>query len=107
MQQIAKSAVNAATEPEPGVKVPELAPALTVIGPLNTTGAPSAVSVTFVFAGDPAITIPGVAVTTSDVRSFSALPAKARAYAKRIAELTGARLSIVSVGPSRAQTISV
>jgi len=51
--------------------------------------------------------LPGWQTSTSDVRSFSGLPPRARAYAKRIAELTGARLSIVSVGPSRAQTISV
>jgi len=35
------------------------------------------------------------------------LPAKARAYLKAIAELTGAKLGIVSVGPSRDQTIFV
>ena len=33
------------------------------------------------------------------------LPNEARAYVKKIAELTGARLSIVSVGPSRGQTL--
>ena len=41
----------------------------------------------------------------SSVRKFSGLPLAARSYVKRIAELTGARLSIVSVGPTRAQTI--
>jgi adenylosuccinate synthase len=53
------------------------------------------------------IEFPGWRASTSDARTFSALPANARAYATRIAELTGARLSIVSVGPGRAQTISL
>jgi adenylosuccinate synthase len=51
--------------------------------------------------------LPGWRTSTSDARSFRALPANARAYAQKIAELTGSRLSIVSVGPSRAQTISL
>src|ERR1700737_2736116 len=42
--------------------------------------------------------------TTSD-RKFSQLPVEARRYVKRISELTGARLSMISVGPSRIQTI--
>ncbi|HXX40683.1 MAG TPA: adenylosuccinate synthase [Chthoniobacterales bacterium] len=41
----------------------------------------------------------------SSVRKFSELPLAARNYVKRIAALTGARLAIVSVGPTRAQTI--
>jgi adenylosuccinate synthase len=36
---------------------------------------------------------------------MSDLPAAARRYVKYIAELTGARLSILSVGPARSQTI--
>ncbi len=44
---------------------------------------------------------------TDQARSWKALPAKARAYLKAIAELTGAKLAIVSVGPSRDQTIFV
>lgn len=39
------------------------------------------------------------------IRSWNKMPAKARAYLKAIAELTGARLSIVSVGPDREQTM--
>jgi adenylosuccinate synthase len=42
---------------------------------------------------------------TTACRSWKALPAKARAYLKAIAELTGARLAIASVGPAREQTI--
>jgi adenylosuccinate synthase len=39
------------------------------------------------------------------IRSWSKMPAKAKTYLKAIAELTGARLSIVSVGPGREQTM--
>ncbi len=42
---------------------------------------------------------------TQGARKFSALPKNARAYLKRISELTGAKLAIVSVGPTRAETI--
>jgi adenylosuccinate synthase len=42
---------------------------------------------------------------THRARKFSDLPARARVYVKRISELTGARLSMISVGPERAQTI--
>jgi len=44
---------------------------------------------------------------TNKVRRWKDLPAKARAYLKAIAEFTGAELSLVSVGPSRDQTIKV
>jgi len=44
---------------------------------------------------------------TSKVRTWKGLPPKARMYLKAIAELTGARLSIASVGPAREQTIFV
>ncbi|MCX8091945.1 MAG: adenylosuccinate synthase [Verrucomicrobiae bacterium] len=44
---------------------------------------------------------------TSGARRWKDLPAKARAYLRAIAELTGARLSLVSVGPGREQTIFV
>ena len=42
---------------------------------------------------------------TGTARKFSELPKLARDYVRRISVLTGARLSIVSVGPTRAQTI--
>ena len=42
---------------------------------------------------------------TDKAKKFAQLPAAARSYARKIAELTGAKLSIVSVGPSRGQTI--
>ena len=44
---------------------------------------------------------------TSDVRHFKKLPVAAQKYLKALAELTGARLRIVSVGAQRAQTFSV
>jgi adenylosuccinate synthase len=44
---------------------------------------------------------------TSRAKTWKQLPPKARAYLKAIAELTGAKLAIASVGPSRDQTIFV
>jgi adenylosuccinate synthase len=51
------------------------------------------------------IEMPGWLKSTEKAKKFSDLPVKARAYVKKIAELTGAKLSIVSIGPARAQTI--
>jgi len=42
---------------------------------------------------------------TSEAKKWSDLPPKARDYLKAIADLTGAKLSIASVGPGRDQTI--
>jgi adenylosuccinate synthase len=44
---------------------------------------------------------------TSKARTWKQLPARARSYLKAIAELSGARLFIASVGPAREQTIFV
>jgi len=44
---------------------------------------------------------------TSKAKSWKQLPPKARAYLKAIAELSGAKLAIASVGPAREQTIFV
>jgi adenylosuccinate synthase len=44
---------------------------------------------------------------TNQCKTWKQLPARARAYLKAIAELTGARLFIASVGPGREQTIFV
>jgi len=49
-------------------------------------------------------TVPGWNTSTSEVKTFAELPLAAQNYLHRIAALTGARLSIASVGPSRAQT---
>jgi adenylosuccinate synthase len=43
----------------------------------------------------------------SAIREFKKLPAATRTYLKALAELTGARLRIVSVGPQREQTFEV
>jgi adenylosuccinate synthase len=48
--------------------------------------------------------IPGWKKPTTSVRSFSKLPKEAQRYLKRITELTGAKLRIVSVGAKRAET---
>ena len=44
---------------------------------------------------------------THTARTWKQLPAKARAYLKGMQDLIGAKISIVSVGPARAQTIMV
>lgn len=51
------------------------------------------------------IDVPGWNKPTDQARKFSDLPPRARDYVKLLAELTGARLAIVSIGPARAQTI--
>ncbi|MDB6068269.1 MAG: purA [Pedosphaera sp.] len=48
---------------------------------------------------------PGWREETHNVREWKKLPTKARAYLKAIADLTGAKLAIASVGPAREQTI--
>ncbi|MBI5687579.1 MAG: adenylosuccinate synthase [Verrucomicrobia bacterium] len=41
-----------------------------------------------------------------EVKTYGELPAKARAYVEKIAELTGAKLAIASIGPRREQTLT-
>jgi adenylosuccinate synthase len=50
---------------------------------------------------------PGWRTSTTAARKWKDLPPKARSYLKAIAELSGARLAIASVGPGREQTIFV
>ena len=50
---------------------------------------------------------PGWQKPTSDIREFKKMPVAAQRYLKALAELTGARLRIVSVGAQREQTFSV
>jgi adenylosuccinate synthase len=50
---------------------------------------------------------PGWRTPTHQARKWKDLPPKARSYLKALAELTGAKLSIASVGPGREQTIFV
>jgi adenylosuccinate synthase len=49
--------------------------------------------------------VPGWTKSTTSAKKLSQLPQSARNYVKRLGELTGAKVSIVSVGPTRAQTI--
>jgi adenylosuccinate synthase len=48
---------------------------------------------------------PGWKTATQSARRFSELPSAAKKYVRAIAELTGAPLRIVSVGPTRTETI--
>ncbi len=48
---------------------------------------------------------PGWKAPTTKARKWKDLPPKARSYLKALAELTGARLTIASVGPGREQTV--
>jgi adenylosuccinate synthase len=50
---------------------------------------------------------PGWRTPTDKARQWKELPARTRSYLKAIAELTGAKLAIASVGPGREQTIFV
>ncbi len=52
-------------------------------------------------------TFPGWKESTQKAKKFSQLPKAARDYVKKISELTGARLKMVSVGPERNQTIAL
>ncbi|HEX78081.1 MAG TPA: adenylosuccinate synthase [Dehalococcoidia bacterium] len=51
--------------------------------------------------------LPGWEAPTDHVRRFEDLPPQAQAYVRRIEELMGCPISIVSVGPRREQTIRV
>ncbi len=50
-------------------------------------------------------TLPGWKVDVTKARKLSDLPANARRYVDRLAELLGVRVSVISVGPDREQTI--
>jgi adenylosuccinate synthase len=51
------------------------------------------------------IKLPGWKTPTHEAKKFSDLPRNAQAYLRKIAELSGAKLTIASVGPNRDQTI--
>lgn len=51
--------------------------------------------------------MPGWKKSTENARKFSELPVNARNYLLKISELTGAKLTIASVGPNRDQTIVI
>ena len=52
-------------------------------------------------------TLPGWKEEVTDCRSFDRLPANAQAYLRRVSELVGQPIEMVSVGPERDQTIIV
>ncbi|MCM8533566.1 MAG: adenylosuccinate synthetase, partial [Lentisphaeraceae bacterium] len=52
-------------------------------------------------------TMPGWQAPTTEARSMDELPEAARNYLARVAELCGAKISIVSVGPGREATFQV
>jgi adenylosuccinate synthase len=49
--------------------------------------------------------VPGWNKSTGSTKKFSQLPPAARDYVKYISKLTGAKLSMISVGPTRGETI--
>ncbi|MFK7988683.1 MAG: adenylosuccinate synthase [Sandaracinaceae bacterium] len=51
--------------------------------------------------------LPGFSEDVTKARSIDALPEAARAYVRRVEELAGVPVSIVSVGPDREETITV
>jgi len=51
------------------------------------------------------ITMPGWETPISHIRKYEELPENARKYVEKIAEITGVKLGIVSVGPNRSETI--
>ncbi|NIP94306.1 MAG: adenylosuccinate synthase, partial [Akkermansiaceae bacterium] len=52
-------------------------------------------------------TLPGWITDTSGCRSWNGLPSNARTYLERLAELSGAPVKYVGIGPDREQTILV
>jgi adenylosuccinate synthase len=50
-------------------------------------------------------TMPGWSASTVGVRDYAALPANARAYLERLAELVETPIDIISTGPDRGETI--
>ena len=43
----------------------------------------------------------------TDIKDFDSLPEAAKAYVRKIEELTGVKVGIISVGPDRKQTIII
>ena len=51
--------------------------------------------------------LPGWSEDISKARVVEDLPANARAYVARVEELSGARMSVVGVGPARDQSVVI
>jgi adenylosuccinate synthase len=52
-------------------------------------------------------TLPGWTEDISGARSLEDLPPNAQAYVRRVEELSGARISVIGVGPGRHETVVV
>ena len=52
-------------------------------------------------------TFPGWLKPTDKIRNWKDLPLNARRYGQALAKLTGTKLRYASVGPARAQTITL
>jgi adenylosuccinate synthase len=50
-------------------------------------------------------TLPGWQRSLGDCRTFDELPAEARQYVRRVSELVGRPVGVISIGPDREQTI--
>jgi len=53
------------------------------------------------------VVFPGWQKPTHRIRRWKDLPVRARTYLQALADLTGAKLALVSVGPAREQTITL
>ena len=53
------------------------------------------------------IEMPGWSESTVGIKSYGDLPANAQAYLKKIEELTGTPIDVISTGPDRAETLVV
>jgi adenylosuccinate synthase len=51
--------------------------------------------------------LPGWTEDISGCRTLADLPANAQAYVKRIEEISGARMSVIGVGPGRHESIVI
>ncbi|MET0092245.1 MAG: adenylosuccinate synthetase, partial [Sedimenticola sp.] len=49
--------------------------------------------------------MPGWSESTVGIESYDDLPANAKAYLKKIEELTGTPIDVISTGPDRAETL--
>jgi adenylosuccinate synthase len=49
--------------------------------------------------------LPGWEAPTSSIRRFEDLPPQAQAYVKRLEDVAGCPISLISVGPEREQTM--
>ena len=53
------------------------------------------------------VELPGWKEDITDVKSFNELPEAAKNYIRKIEELTGIKVAVMSVGPDRLQTVTL